>query len=362
MRSWSGGTLRGGPASYVRRQRPIAGAPSRQSPNLFYAEAIVRSIHSGPFVPILRSARLPRFRRSWLLGLVFAAACDKELGSPPAPDAAGLRAAVTEDVARGLGPDGRFRPGPIPAETYPQITPEHAADIALAWARTFGQYVRGEMERRHGKPIDFAALRAGSPAYYAAAAYEPVPRDVHPGFRNAFGPQYLVYLSDDEGPVFSVAVAAFTEATVENGTLILPSRGGMEVVPLAVPSGRGVDMPATPEQAAVIASRATAAQVAAVPELFMPGRGYHPQHSRWKVTLDRPVQARGVASGAVRSTREVYVGLRGEITMPAEAQPAGTEIFDRDKKQMVGIPRRSARAVAFERVTFVTHQGAREPQ
>ena len=298
-------------------------------------------------------AWISRFRSASVLGLVLGAGCDDRLGSPRALDAGDLRAAITEDVARGLGRDGRFQFGPIPDEAYPQISPEHAADIALAWARTFGKYVRGEMERRHGKPIDFAALRVGSPAYYAAAVYEPVPRNVHPGFRNAFGPQYLVYLADEEGPVFSVAVAAFTEATVENGKLVLPAHGGMEVVPLAIPSGRGRYMPVTPEQAALIVSRATAGYIAAVPELFTPGRGYHPQHSRWKVTLERPVRAQGVSTGVVRATREVYVGLRGEITIPAEAQPAGTEIFDRDRKKMVPIPRRPARATAFERVTLV---------
>ncbi len=296
---------------------------------------------------------ISRYRNALVLGLVFVAGCGDKLGSPRALDAGDLRAAITDEVARGLGPDGCFQPGRIPDEAYLQITPERAADIALAWARTFGQYVRGEMERRHGKPIDFAALRVGSPAYYAAAVYEPVPRDVHPGFRNAFGPQYLVYLVDDEGPVFSVAVAAFTEAYVESGKLVLPAHGGMEVVPLAIPSGRGRYMPVTPEQAALIVSRATAGHVASVPELFTPGRGYHPQHSRWKVTLDRPVRARGVSTGVVRATREVYVGLRGEITMPMEAQPAGTEIFDRDRKKMVPVPRRSARATAFERVTLV---------
>lgn len=279
--------------------------------------------------------------------------CSDEMAAPRPLDVSDLRTAVTQSVASEVGSDGRFVfPATPPHEVYPQVSPGEAQAIALAWARTFGKYVRGEMERIHGKPIDFDALRVASPAYYAAAVYEPVSSDLAPGYRFAFGPQYMVYLGNDEGPVFSIAVAAFAPSAVVNGRLELPAFGGMEIVPSAIPRGEGYFMPVSPEQAASIASRASGALVSALPELVTPGRGYHPQFSRWKVALDRPVRVRSVPTGSERTVRELYVGLRGEIATPAAVQPHSTEIFDRNRQQMAKIPRRAARATAFERVSF----------
>lgn len=292
-------------------------------------------------------------RAACTVGLSLAlAACSDDVAAPRPLTAGDLRASVTAEVASGLTPDGRFVLPAQPREVYEQVTAEQATDIAVAWARTFGRFVRNEFERIHGKPIDFDALRPGSPAYYAAAAYEAVPADVHPGLRNAFGPQYLVYLSDDEGPVISVAVAAYNQARVENGTLRLPSAGGMEIVPSPVRRDAGFAAPLSPEQAASVASRATGARVSSVPELVMPGRGYHPQHSRWRVTLDRAVAATAGARGGERTTREVYVGLRGQISVPARAQPEGASAYDPPSKRTIPLVRRASRPVSFERADF----------
>jgi len=282
---------------------------------------------------------------AWLL----LAACSDEVASPRPLSAGDIRASVTQELARDLGTDGRFILPAAPREVYEQVSPEAATEIAIAWARTFGKYVRREFERIHGKPIDFDALRAGSPAYYAAAVYEPVAADVHPGLRNAFGPQYLVYLSDDEGPVISVAVAAFGQARVQDGVLRLPPAGGMEIVPDPLPRSAGFVAPLSPEQAASLVSRAAGARVSAVPELVMPGRGYHPQHSRWRVTLERPVETRG---GGNKLVREVYVGLRGQLTLPSTAQPEGASALDPPTRRTIPLRRRSSRPVAFDRAGF----------
>lgn len=305
----------------------------------------MRTLHNASFTTLLCSSRAACAAGIWFL----LAACSDEVASPRPLSAGDIRAAVTQEVARSLGPDGRFILPAAPREVYEQVSPEDAAEIALAWARTFGKYVRNEFERIHGKSIDFDALRAGSPAYYAAAVYEPVPADVHPGLRNAFGPQYLVYLSDDEGPVISVAVAAFGQARVQDGVLRLPLAGGMEIVPDPLPRSDGFIAPLSPEQAVSLVSRATGARVSAVPELVMPGRGYHPQHSRWRVTLDRPVEARG---GGNKLVREVYVGLRGQLTTPSDAQPEGASAFDPPTQRTIPLRRRSSRPLSFDRAGF----------
>lgn len=304
----------------------------------------MRRTTRGPLTTFPGCPRVVRIMGASLL----LAACNDDAASSRPLAAGDIRTSVTQDLAGKLSSDGRFTLPPAPRERYEQVSPEQASAIAVAWARTFGKYVRNELERIHGKPIDFDALRAGSPAYYAAATYEPVPADVHPGIRNAFGPQYLLYLVDDEGPVISVAVASFNQASVEGGSLVLPSAGGMEIVPNAIPIGQGFAAPVSPEQAASLVSRATGARVSSVPELVMPGRGFHPQHSRWRVTLDRPVSARGSGS----ATREVYVGLRGQLTVPEGAQPEGTSVFDPPTQRMIPLVRRASNPVSFTRANF----------
>jgi hypothetical protein len=292
-------------------------------------------------------------RTACIVGSLVLGACSDEVASPRPLEAGDIRTSVTPELASSLGADGRFVLPQPPLETYDQLSPGEAAEIAVAWARTFGRYVRDDLERIHGRRIDFDRLRAGSPAYYAAAVYEPVEPWVAPGIRNAFGPQYLVYLVDDGGsPVLSVAVAAFGQARVESGVLRLPSAGGMEVVPDAVRSGQGFAAPLSPEQAVSIASRATAARVASVPELVMPGRGYHPHFARWRVTLELPVAARVGSRAAERMTREVYVGPRGELAVSAEAQPEGAGAFDPPSQKSLTLVRRATRPVAFERAEF----------
>ena len=304
----------------------------------------MQSTTGGPLGRLFRSSRAACGAGCWLM----LAACSDEVSAPRPLSPGNIRTAVTQDLAAKLGPDGRFVLPAAPAKAYPQLSGEEATQIAVAWARTFGKYVRNEFERLHGKPIDFDALRPGAPAYYAAAAYDPVPADAHAGLRNAFGPQYLVYLVDDEGPVISVAVAAFSQARVENGRMRLPLAGGMEVVPDPIRRADGFVAPLSPEQAVSLVNRATGARIAAVPELVMPPRGYHPQHSRWRVTLETPVEARRGG----QPTREVYVGLRGQLSVPAPAQPAGASVFDPSTQRTIPLTRRASRPVSFDRADF----------
>lgn len=285
--------------------------------------------------------------------LVVVSGCERApTASPTALLPGDLRPYTTDSLFAQLTPDGRFVLPPPTQEIYPQVTPERAAEIALAWARTFGPHHRGELERQHGRRIDLNVLRVGSPAYYATAAYEPVPPDLHPGRRNAFGPSYLLYLVSSDGtPVLTVGVAAFTEARVENGTLNYPMRHGRDVVAEGVSQDDGFSLPVSPEEAARIASSASGARAARVPELVMPHRDFAPQYARWKVILDRPVTVR-LKSGPVISTREVYVGIRGEVVVPSATQPEGHDEYDPPTKKPYRLVRRSMRPVVFEPVTF----------
>lgn len=285
--------------------------------------------------------------------LAIAAGCERAPTSSPTALLPGdLQPYTTDSLFAQLTPDGRFVLPPPAQERYPQVTRERAAEIALAWARTFGPYHLGELERRHGRRIDLNALQVGSPAYYATAAYEPVLPDVDPGLRNAFGPSYLLYLVSSDGtPVLTVGVAAFTGARVENGRLQYPMQSGGDVVAQGVSRVEGFSVPVSPEEAARLASLASGARAAKVPELVMPHRDFVPHYARWKVTLDRPVSAR-LNSGPVISTDDVYVGLRGEVVIPSVAQPDGSDQLDPSTRESFRLVRRTMRPVVFEPVTF----------
>jgi len=64
---------------------------------------------------------------------------------------------VTPEAQRFLDADGRFlvQPAVDPAD----MSASAAEDLALAWVRDYARFNRSSLERSHGGPIDFVALR-----------------------------------------------------------------------------------------------------------------------------------------------------------------------------------------------------------
>jgi hypothetical protein len=160
-------------------------------------------------IPIRRRAG---FARRALLSLSAAGSlgCDSRQAPPPVPrGSVDARPYVTRALAAALEPGGRFEAETPPALPHAQITAAQARLIGAAAARTFGPGIRTYLEKRRGTPIDFAALEPGR-AFYGHSPYEQsLPADVHPGFRKAAGPYYLVTLLEDGVPAMSVAVSAY---------------------------------------------------------------------------------------------------------------------------------------------------------
>jgi hypothetical protein len=264
-----------------------------------------------------------------------------------------VRLYITQELAGSLTPDGRFILAEPPEEPYPQMTADMAGEIAVAFARTFGPMVRNYLETDHGRPIDFESLRVGSPAYYAATPLDPVPAHFSPGNRNAHGPFYLVYLVAPSGvPVLSVSVAAFSEAWIENGRLRFPTFHGADVHGVGVPIGQGFQMPFSPEQAARLVSQATGGRVTRAPEFVLATYPYSAWYSRWRIVLDQPVTVRG-PSGEIRAVREIFVGLRGEMTIPAAIQPPHHRVADLMSNTSANLRRRPHLPMAFDTITFL---------
>jgi hypothetical protein len=233
------------------------------------------------------------------------------------------------------------------------VSPKRAQELALAFARTFGPYFRGTFEREHGQSINLETLQVGSPAYYAETPFRLLPEDVHPGLRNWYGPYYMVYLASPDGtPVLVVGVSGSTEAWIENGRLRFPLQYGNDFYTEGVRLGEGFAKPLSPEQAVRRVGEATGVPVSALPELFRPDHEHHPVFARWKVTLDRPVAVRSQASQSTQQVRELYVGLRGEFSVPSAVQPAELNDSDFMTKTTIRVPVRADRPVAFEPVTI----------
>ncbi|HEX2080290.1 MAG TPA: hypothetical protein VHG08_21490 [Longimicrobium sp.] len=285
--------------------------------------------------------------------VLFLGGCEAATSLPVALHPDDLHSYVTPELAQSITPDGRLVLAPPESGAYPQITEGRAIELAVAFNNTFTHSTLGRLEADHGRQIKPAELRIGSPAYFAATPYQPVPASAHAGLRNAFGPYFLIYLVDAAGtPVLSLAVAGYSEAMVENGRVRFPQNYGNDFFVQAVRLGEGFVAPPSPEQAVRLASLATGARVAAVPELVLPSRNYHPVHAHWRVTLDREVTARGRDSGEQRRTRTVFVGLRGQVSVPARQQPDGDEVFDASAGESFRLMRRPEHLLAFERADF----------
>lgn len=288
-----------------------------------------------------------------LLGCSLLASCEGPPSAAQPLHPGDVRTFVTPGVAAQLTPEGRFALGGPAPERYPQITPEKAAEIAVAWVRTFGRFHARYLEGQHGRPIDFNRLQVISPVYYAAAAYDPVPENASAGARNAFGPHYLLYLGVRGEPVLSVSVAAFTQAWVHGGELYVPRDYGGDVVGQGVSATMGFGAPPSPEQAVRIAGTAGGVRAAAVPELIMPHRDFMPHHARWRITLDQPMRVRERRTGRVQHTRELYVGLRGEMFVASPVQPGESDESADAAGQGFRLARREGRPVDFAPVVPV---------
>lgn len=282
-------------------------------------------------------------------GLTSLTACDQQIASVsdragPPPNIAPY---VVPDLAAELNAKGQFvLPAPPPA-AFPQINAERARELAIVFVRTFGPNFRPTWEREHGAPIDFDQLTADSRVFYGASPYRPLPAHIHPGIRMYHGPYYFVTLKAGAIPVLSVAVSAYTKSWVENGRMRFPVEYGGDMLVWSVSADEGPELPVSPERAVQIVGSTTSARADAIPELILPSVRYFPQYARWKVTLDRPVQARGKATGRVFATREVYVGRRGEIEIPLTEQPDRVTAPNVDGSR-IGVDRVPSRPLNFE--------------
>jgi hypothetical protein len=304
----------------------------------------------------------PQLLRSYVAFWIVAAAgtllgCDARrvtfqgLTTPPTVDAF-----VTPQLAGSLDADGHF-PLPAPDPSWgPQISPARASELAVAYVRTFGPYLRSFLERGHGAVLNFDSLQPAR-LYYAVSPYAPPTTAIHPGSRKGLGPYYLVHLISGGQYAVTVAVSSLsTDITIAGGRLRYPLKTGNDFLAVGTAVGGGEQRPMSPEQAVQLVSRITGLPAAAAPVLILRGRPFEPQSARWEVSLERPAVFRGAESGRQVNTSTIYVDDQGNLNLPSLAQPSGLSavLATSDTGHVTTIVSLTGQIpVGFERAQFV---------
>jgi hypothetical protein len=218
-----------------------------------------------------------------------------------------LSSALTGAAAANVK-DGEFQFASAPTpSSIPQITGSQAEAIALAWRAPFGTPRKDYLSQEHGAAVEPERLAVCGRTYYAASAFDPPPASVASNpfqlaTARAFGPWWLVRLCGPDGmPAVVLAISAYdSDLTIENGSLVLPTRGGNWFLAQAVPPGIK-EWPLTPEDAATRTAGWTQRRITEVPTLVAPpfinGR---PHDARWLLSLEAP------APGLTEATKTLY--------------------------------------------------------
>ena len=110
-----------------------------------------------------------------------------------------LALSVTGEAAAALSPDGLFELAGPRVGNLPEISEAEARRQALAWARTFGPFNKGRMEKGHGAPIDFSSLSVCPRVYYAETPYGSLSPEAPSALHKFSGSMWMVPLCGANG-------------------------------------------------------------------------------------------------------------------------------------------------------------------
>lgn len=245
-----------------------------------------------------------------------------DAATPTSPTPPALAAFVTADVAAQLNPDGTF-PLPAPVSDRPIISAAQASQYAELVVRQYASTIAPDLEAQHGGPVDFANARSCGAPLFARSAFTSLPADFPDGLVFHFGSYWLVPICGGSGVrELSIAIAATATTTeIVDGRLRVPANSVKMVgIPLSWTSA----LPASAEQAALIAAQQTSRRVSAIPILFLPNpNDAFPQGAYWVVQLDGEVSVRGEKSSSVQRRQSVIVGSEESGPNPMYRGPVG---------------------------------------
>jgi hypothetical protein len=234
----------------------------------------------------------------------------------PAPEVRASPESVTGAAAAAVGDDGLFvLPSPV-NEGYPQISAEQAQALAAAWVRRFAPMGGTQLEREHGRPLEFALLQECR-LIFARSPYQHLPAEAPLALRNLVAGKFLVTFCSGGRPAVSVSIASSAvDLRIQGDHLVFPRMHGNEFVAYGIPDGFS-GAPISPEHAANVAHSRTGRRVSEVPELWLRHAFTAPQNAVWRVLLESPVSFRTGPGLPLRETREVFVasgsGGTGEL-------------------------------------------------
>lgn len=241
-----------------------------------------------------------------------------------------LRNYVTGQAAADLDPQGQFAHAGAPVESdLPMITPAHAAEMAVAFVRTWGRHYKAIWEKSRGGSIDLASLQPDARVLFADTPYGRFPDGFHPAFTRAFGPWYLVTMKDGAAPVMVIAVSAYnTDQPIDgHGFLVQPRLGGNDFETLVIPRDTAGFRPLSPEEAVNRIGRETGVRVERTPELHLMDYTRHPAIAVWKLALERPVAVRRGNAAPVSYEKTLFAGPMGRYYLARPTQPGSIETY-----------------------------------
>lgn len=297
------------------------------------------------------------------------AACDQSGPQIASPDRSseGIRRHLTSEAASQVRSDGSFSlAAPSAPGDRPIMSAERAAELALAYVRSYGPSFKEVWEEDRGAPIDLASLRVGGRVLYARTPYGAFPSGYHPAFAHVYGPYYLVPMSVGSEPVLLISVAAYaTQTRLDRGGFISrPVQSGNEFVSRGLPIDTTRFRLISAEEAVEFVGRSTGARIAQVPEFVRVAMPNAPAAAVWKLTLDREVGVRaGTGRGRAR-VREVYVGpekggrfmIQGAGSPHSQKVPALRPDGEDGRVEMVEVPVLPKAVLSFDSATV--DQGA----
>lgn len=293
-----------------------------------------RCLRKRKWLSVTRRIRVTRAFR--MLAVLLVVSCtERTVNAPPvSTDSADLARMVTGEAAARLDASGAFIMSNDAARgtaVRPQLTEARASQYAAIAARDFGPLTRSDIEKERGGRVDFSSLAPCGRTFYAESPLPDLPVEVSDAARRGYGPWWLVTLCQGGDPAVSVATSAYnTHLTITDGKLRYPAVSGNEFWIIGIPHSLG-HLPLSPEEAVRFASTATGVAIAQVPRLLAPlPRDGMPHMSRWQLTLERPVTARGVSSRSAQVNTSVFVRrrtVRDSVTAEIPASD-GPETFN----------------------------------
>jgi len=249
--------------------------------------------------------------------------CSGDVASPaPEVTRAQVLEAVTAELAKAVGPDGKFQLDPNLNTGRAQISGTSAGGLAVALAKHNLPYLNEYYDSQRGGRISYQKLSVCGQPMHAESPFrrlevDDVSADAHP-LQKALGPFWLVTLCADGESQVKIAVSAYsTSLTIgANGEINFPAVGGNDFIAEGVPIDETSEGLPSAEGAVVLAANVTGRRISSIPRLLVPYyQDDSPLGARWQLRLDGVVSLRTSDNRRVEAT-EVYVSRVRQTRRP----------------------------------------------